>query len=217
VLVRLRQLVGDPLYEPGAMPAAPESWPRLEDEVLADESFGFSPLLKRLRFESRAAAEDARVARASILPQLSGQYSYSEFLGHRVGLVLRAQSEGGLSRFSAADAARQRAQSVQFQIETGERQLRNQVYALLREYEASSTRLPGSLAAAAASQRVTDSYMRQFISGRRTWLDVMNVLREAATADIDALDARVSAQSSLARLLLLSGLWSPAERAEDAR
>jgi adhesin transport system outer membrane protein len=54
-----------------------------------------------------------------------------------------------------------------------------------------------------------DSYMRQFASGRRTWLDVMNSVREAYTAQIDAIDARIAAHSALARLMLLSGDWAP--------
>jgi adhesin transport system outer membrane protein len=54
-----------------------------------------------------------------------------------------------------------------------------------------------------------ESYMRQFTSGRRTWFDVMNAVRENNLAEIDALEARVSAQSSLTRILLLSGQWAP--------
>jgi len=87
--------------------------------------------------------------------------------------------------------------------------LRDQVFALLREYESSTRRLEGSMSAAGSAQRVMESYMRQFTSGRRTWLDVMNAVREANSAEIDVLEARISAQASLARLLLLSGQWVP--------
>ena len=66
-----------------------------------------------------------------------------------------------------------------------------------------------SQSAASAAQRVMASYMRQFTSGRRTWLDVMNAVREATSAEIDAVDARITAQSSLLRISLLSGRWAP--------
>lgn len=205
---RLRELVGDPFFEIGPMPLPPVAWPAFTDKLLVDQALGFSPLLERLRFEASAVEAEARIARAAILPQLSGQYTYNELFGHRVGLVLRAQSDGGLSRFAAAEAANRRIEASNLQISAGERQLREQLFALLREYEAATARLDGSVAASSSAQRVMDSYMRQFTSGRRTWLDVMNAVREAMSAEIDAFDVRVSAQSSLVRIFLLSGQWS---------
>lgn len=208
-LNRLRELTGDPAIDVGQLPPQPILWPRFEDAALTERTLAFSPLLKRLRFDAESSRADARVARASILPQLSGQYSYNDTFGHRVGLVLKAQSEGGLSRFAAADAANQRVQASDLQIAAGERQLRDQLIVLLREYESATVRLDGSYAAASSAQRVMESYMRQFTSGRRTWLDVMNAVREATTAEIDTIEARITAQSSLSRLLLLSGQWMP--------
>lgn len=206
---RLRELVGDPFWTIGSLPALPANWPRFEDGALTAQALGYSPLLKRLRFDAQSASAEARVARASVLPQLSGQYSYSETFGHRVGLVLKAQTDGGFSRFATADAAAQRVQARELQVAAGERQVRDQVFALLREYEAATSRLEGSVAASVAAQSVMESYMRQFTSGRRTWLDVMNAVRETTTAEIDALEARISGQSALIRIMLLSGQWAP--------
>lgn len=204
---RLRDLVGDPFFNLGPLPALPSTWPKLDEGDIAARTLAYSPMLRRLRFEADSSAADARIARAATLPQLSGQYSYSDTFGHRFGIVLKSQSDGGLSRFVAADAASQRAEASELQIAAGERQLRDQVITLLRSYEAGSTRLEGSIAASGSAQRVMESYMRQFASGRRTWLDVMNAQREATSAEIDAFDARIEAQGALTALLLLSGQW----------
>lgn len=208
-LSSFRELVGDNSLTVGTLPSSPASWPKLEDADVTAEALSFSPSLQRLRSEAKSAGAEARIARASILPQLSGQYSYSENFGHRMGVALKVQSDGGFSRFAAADAANQRVRASELQISAGERQLRDELQALLREYETGTLRLDGSQSAASAAQRVMESYMRQFTSGRRTWLDVMNAVREATSAEIDALDARISAQSSLVRILLLSGRWTP--------
>lgn len=210
---RLRELVGDPFFVIGPISSAPAAWPKYDDEAITSQVLAFSPLLKSLRFEAESASAEARSARASVLPQLSGQYSYNETFGHRVGLVLKAQTDGGLSRFASADAARQRVTASELQIATGERQLRDQLSAVLSEYASATSRLDGSLAASGAAQRVMESYMRQFASGRRSWLDVMNAVREATSAETDALEVRVSARSLLTRILLLSGQWMtvPAE------
>jgi adhesin transport system outer membrane protein len=204
---RLRELVGDPFVAIGPLPDEPAAWKVLNDDEVSAEVLAFSPLLKRLRFESAAASADARIARANILPQLNSQYSYNETFGHRVGFVLKAQSDGGLSRFAATDAARQRVEASELQIASGERQVRNEIYNLLREYESATSRLTGSEAVSGSAQRVMESYMRQFTSGRRTWLDVMNAMREVTSAEIDALDARITAHLTQTRILLLAGKW----------
>jgi adhesin transport system outer membrane protein len=206
---RLRELVGDPMLMVGALPTPPTSWPEYQDDDAMAKVFAFHPTLKRLRYDADGAKADTKLARASILPQLSGQYSYSDAFGHRVGLVLKAQSDGGLSRFASADAAKQKARATELQVAAGERQLRDQVIAVLREYESSRLRLDGSVAASGYAQRVMESYLRQFTSGRRMWLDVMNAVRESTAAEIDATDARISAQSTLVRIMLLTGQWAP--------
>lgn len=210
-LNRLRELVGDPFWTVGVLPepAPSASWPVFVDTATTSQALTFSPLLRRLGFDLQSADAQARVARASILPQLSGQYSYNENFGHRVGLVLKAQTDGGLSRFAAADAASQRAQTSELQKAAGELQVRDQIITLLREYESATSRLDGSVAVSGATQRVMESYMRQFTSGRRTWLDVMNAVRETSTAEIDSLEAQIAGQSALVRIMLLSGLWKP--------
>lgn len=210
-LNRLREFVSDPLFTIGNLPApsSETSWPVFDDDAVTSQAFSFSPVLKRLGFERQASSAQVRVARASILPQLSSQYSYSGNFGHRVGLVLKAQTDGGLSRFASADAAVQRAKASELQTAAGERQVRDQVFTLLREYESATSRLDGSKAASLASQSVMESYMRQFTSGRRTWIDVMNAVRETSTAEIDTLEAQIASQSGLVRLMLLTGLWAP--------
>ncbi len=204
----LRALVEDPLLNLAGSSPDVQIWPKLEDANVIEQSLIFSPNLKRLKFEALALGAEARIARVSILPQLSSQYSYSDTFGHRVGVVLKAQTDGGLSRFAAADAARQRVEAGELQILAGERQLRDQLFALLREYESATSRLAGSEAASDAAQRITDSYLRQFTSGRRSWLDVMNAVREETAAKTDSVETRFAGMSSLARLLLLSGQWS---------
>lgn len=216
-LSRLREFVSDPVLTIGALPAlSPEtSWPAFDDGAMSLQAISYSPFLRRLDFDRQASNAQVRVARASIFPQLSGQYSYSRNFGHSVGLVLKAQTDGGLSKFASADAALQRARASELQSAAGERQLREQVFALLREYESATSRLDGSSAAALASESVMASYMRQFTSGRRTWIDVMNAVRETSAAEIDALEVQIASQSGLVRIMLLTGLWAPVA-AEDS-
>lgn len=51
--------------------------------------------------------------------------------------------------------------------------------------------------------------MRQFIAGRRSWLDVMNSLRETLSARLIQADAEIQTLASFTRLSLRTGRWSP--------
>ena len=208
-LSRLREWVGDLNFDVINELSFPEVWPHFDDADVLNKAIDFNPQLRRLSFESDSAKADVKIAKSTTLPQLSAQYSYSEALGNRFGLVLKLQSESGLSKFSEAEATRIRAQSTQLQHEVAARQLRDQLFSTLREYDSFTKRIANSAAASESTKLVMESYMRQFTSGRRTWLDVMNAVREATAAETDALDVRIGGASSLVRILLLSGQWVP--------
>ncbi|MEY3672692.1 MAG: hypothetical protein RI904_2349 [Pseudomonadota bacterium] len=206
---RLRELVGDSFVSIGALPEIPQTWPEFSDEETATKILAFSPALKRIRFDASAAVAEETIARASTLPELSAQSSYSDVSGPSVGIVLRTQLNGGFAKFATANAAAERVKAGELQIFAEERELRAQTVALISEYETSIALLSGNETTEGMVKRVMESYMRQFANGRRTWLDVMNAVREATTAEIDVVEARISAQSSLTQILLLSGQWVP--------
>ena len=210
---RLRELVGDPFYTVSSTYREASDLPKLDREALVASGLDFDPGLRRVRLEAEVADADARIAKAQTLPQLNAQYGYGEFNGHQIGLAVRMQMDGGLSRFAAADAARLRQLSSEAQIGTAERELRDVLVIDHVEYEAATARAETTRFSAEASQRVTESYMRQFTSGRRTWLDVMNAVRENTTAQIDALDARMNMLAYLSRLMMRTGRWQTAAEA----
>lgn len=205
-LQKLRELVGTPDLEPNEPPPTPPLEEFDGDELVA-RTLAFAPSLKRLKFEALAARAEAGVAKASIWPQLSGQYSYDDDYGHRVGLVLKAQSSGGLSSISNAAAARERQSAAELRVSAEERNLREQTLSDVAQYDSARSRMTSAGSAHAAAEHVTASYMRQFVSGRRTWLDVMNAVREATTAEGDAVDAEAYAYQAHDRLLMRGGGW----------
>src|SRR3546814_7378064 len=103
-----------------------------------------SPKRKRLLAEADAARAQAKVAKASALPQLSAQMSYNQIIGTRAGLAVTAQTGGGLSAFAAADAARLRADSATIDVTTADRELIEQLNGDLIEKDRKSTRLNSS-------------------------------------------------------------------------
>lgn len=205
----LAELVRDPEYRLGAMPSFSllgtfERWQGVEEEAI-----GYSPTRWRLTYEADAAREQIAVAKSSFLPQLNAQYSYNEIIGSRVGLGVRLQVSNGLSQFSEVSAFRARYEAAQGQIQLAERQLRQDVANQAIAYDAALLRAFTARSASDTAERVSESYMRQFIAGRRSWLDVMNSLREHLSAQVGLAQSEVTALSTNARLNLQSGRWKP--------
>ncbi|WP_315761081.1 TolC family protein [Sphingomonas sp. Y38-1Y] len=211
-VARIRQFLGDASYDPGAVPTYDPAihHPQIADAIEAARRC--SPARGRLAAQAMVAQADARIARKSLLPQLSAQASYNDIVGARVGLAVTAQTQGGLSDLRRADAARERASAAGIDVQTAERETIEQVSADLVENAAARDRIDASKDAADTADQVTASFYRQFVAGRRTWLDVMNAVREAAQARLGESDAEITAMASSARLLLRTCTWQPQGR-----
>lgn len=214
-LTRLREFTGDPAFQVTAIVRYDPARHHPDPDGLIDEALQFDPRRRKLSAESAAADASVDVARSGLFPQIYAQYQKPLYGDDRIGVVMRVQTDGGLSKFSAVDAARQRRASAEFAILTAERDLRRALEADLLENAVAQKRIASSSLSASSSQLVTESFMRQFVAGRRTWLDVMNAVRESATARLTEVEARVSAIASAMRLGLRSGRWRPQLESQD--
>ncbi|MCK9540517.1 MAG: TolC family protein [Novosphingobium sp.] len=205
----MAELVADPNYDLGPVPFYDPRLELLNTGMLEDQAAAYDPTLRRLRSEADVARADVDATRASIFPQLNAQYSYDDFYKSRVGVSLRAQTSGGLSQFAQVEGARQRVQQALEKARVAEQELRREVASDLIQFDSSREQATISLGAATTASRVSESYMRQFIAGRRSWLDVMNALREAVNAQITRTDAEITVMSTAVKLLIVSGRWRP--------
>lgn len=206
--LRLRELAG---VVPDAI-ALPDAaiFASVPPEGLAyDEMAACAPAFGRLKHEIASAEADVRGAKGALWPRLLLQLSQNEITGARAALVVRAQTGNGLSRFSAVDRAEARVDQTIARLGAADRELRAR---LANEYVALRSNRAQAEAGAYASSAAADlqaSYQRQFVAGRRSWLDVLNAAREVTSARIGESDARVNAAASATRILALSCRWRP--------
>ncbi len=205
----LAELIGDPTYDFGPLPNYDPELTLSNRDALEQQAIVYSPELKRLNGEVDVARAERDGRKAQLLPQVGAQYSYDDVFGHRVGVVVRAQNNGVLSELADVNSASLRMEAVLESIRASERQLRSDVGSTLIQYDAAKRRASIAQKASITAARVSDSYTRQFIAGRRSWLDVMNALREAVNAEISRTDAEVAVMAAATELLLLSGRWRP--------
>ena len=206
---QLVELVGTTSINLGNVPDYDPAISHPSEAGAIDRALSCDPKLQRMRAEVLAARAEAKVAKAGLFPQLLGQLSHNEITGTRAGVALRAQTGAGLSQVAAVGAARARVQGSEFNISTAERELREALRLDFVTNRASRDRVAAGSRASSSAEMVTESYKRQFIAGRRTWLDVMNAVREATNSELSVADAEVGAMSSNARIWLRTCGWQP--------
>jgi adhesin transport system outer membrane protein len=206
---QLVELVGSSSIDLGNVPDYDPAVSHPSEVGAIDRALSCDPTLQRLRAEVLIARADAKVAKAGLFPQVLGQLSRNEITGTRAGIALRAQTGSGLSQLSAVTSARARLDASEFNISTAERELREQLRLDFVTNRSSRERVAAGARAQTSSELVTESYKRQFIAGRRTWLDVMNAVREGTSSETSVADAEISAMSSNARIWLRTCGWQP--------
>jgi outer membrane protein, adhesin transport system len=211
-LEQLRVLLADPSFTPNANPTYDPAVHHPSQDGAMEAAISCSPTRRRLQAEALVARADQRLARAAVLPRLSAQFTSNEVTGERVGLALNATTNGGLSQFEAERAARLRRDAAEVRIGAADLELQTALAADFAENSAARDRIASSRAAARSARAVTDSFQRQFVVGRRSWLDVMNTALEVTQSEVAAADAEVSAMASAARILLRTCRWQPQPR-----
>ncbi len=179
-----------------------------------DEALVWSPTLKRLSYEEAASEADIDVKRATILPQVSLRLEryFGEYSDSRAQVVLQAQPGAGFSAVSGVDAARARRDAVQYSRSAAERDLRDRVTQDWNEWSAARLRLENAENSMFMSEEVFQSYTRQYVAGRKSWLDVMNAAREATQAAFTYVDAKSQALAAGLRLRAFTGQFAVQEK-----
>lgn len=208
-LQRFYELVGDPDFPLGSVPSYDPADHHPGTDGAIHLALSCEPAIQKLRAQVEVAEAERQLSRAAIFPQVGVQVAHDEITGTRAGLSIRAQTNGGLSAFAAADAAELRRQASELEVAVAERETRETLVLDIVENTSTRARITSSSAAADATGNVTDSFMRQFITGRRTWLDVMNAVREANAARVALAESEISAMSSAARIRLRTCRWRP--------
>jgi adhesin transport system outer membrane protein len=206
---QLMELIGYAELELGAVPEFNNSLILPDEAEIIAAALECSPRLKSLRALRSEVDAERRIARARLFPQLSAQASANEITGTRFGVSVRLQTGNGLSQFAAVDAAAAQVVSAEYQIALTEREIRERVRADYLTYVAGKNRSIASQRATKSSELVTESYKRQFITGRRTWLDVMNAVRESQAARLTEADAQLGAMAAYSRIIIQSCRWGP--------
>ena len=155
-----------------------------------------NPTLAKTKAQAQVQETTVRERRADLSPEIFarierqyGNYSYLDTAPeNRVFLGVSTRLGAGLSTMSNMEAALKQHAAALAEVEVQTRSVSEQV---LSDYAVAASiagRIKATLASLAAAQDVALSYDRQYLAGRKTWLDVMNAARELAQTEAQLAD-----------------------------
>ncbi|MDI9335402.1 MAG: TolC family protein, partial [Cytophagales bacterium] len=170
-----------------------------------------TPSLMRYEQEIRLAQQDIRLKQAdqwpSVYARLDRQLSDYGSLGTKTAintlyLGLQYSPGAGLAVRSEVLALGARLQSLESDRDTLIRQIKDTIASEWRDYEASSERIQMAMEVQSGNAELFESYTRLFVAGKRSWLELLNTLREQNSADIQLSDLAAQQEASYFRLRL---------------
>ena len=215
-LERLRELVGRSLISPEICTVGVQ-FPVMiaySSDVLVNQALDLSPALVKLKSDAESVRQDIELAKADLSPEiyvrLERQYGnfnvpgYSGVGLNRVFVGMSTRFGAGLSTVSLIDSARAKYESALTDIDTRKRQLRELVRSEHARGSSADARRNFLYTSFKDSERVAQSWDRQFLAGRKQWQDVMNAAREHAQLEVQLADATAQAWTANWRLLVLT-------------
>lgn len=209
-LASLSSFVNEPISRNNLIGSIAKQVPVLMRSEGIPQSLEQSPLIKRYEYEAIAAQEEAKEIRAQALPQLSlqaqrqiGNAYYPGAQGfNAVGVVVSINTGGGFSNIIGSSAAIERAKSVSHQADTAKREQKNRLESSYNDYESALAKKISLAQSSSLSVDIAASYDRQYLVGRKNWLDLMNSIREEVQAKSQLADSEAALVTASYKLMI---------------
>jgi len=172
-----------------------------------------SPTLSRLTLEEAAAESQIKVKKSVYWPTLAVRYEksfnnnalyYGTASDNRITAVIEAQPGAGLSAISGVASAQARKSASVEERRAALRDLERLISDAWNDMESAKSQLGYASSARAGAEDVAESYKRQYIIGRKAWLDVLNTVREATQSELYVVDANAQVAVATLRIALLT-------------
>lgn len=218
---RLSQMVGREITEHD-LPSEDEREQEIDVRDIQARALAASAALKKIAGQKEVLNHEARERRADWLPEFflrlerqhySGEIGASIGANNRIYLGLSSRFGAGLSSFTVLEGIAKRRHALDAEYEATERNLIETVESEREQLIALEARLPNLRDAMVAAKETAEAWDRQFLAGRRSWVELMNAVREVVQAEIEWADARVGRIAAHWRLSIYAGnltqVWKP--------
>lgn len=171
-----------------------------DQSAMVDRALVIAPELEKASSEIAAAEAEIGVQKSSYSPevyvQASRQYGNFGVAGqppqNTVGIGLATQFGAGLSNYTQVNQAKSRYEAAKSKEEAVKRQVAEQVMTDASNYRSADMRLKSLEKAFVASEQVALAWDRQFLAGRKSWLELMNAAAELAQSEVSVAETRAT-------------------------
>lgn len=125
--------------------------------------------------------------------------------GTSVFVGIRYTPGAGFATGLEADAIRERVMAAGQSVEAAWLEQREAMFGDVDQYLAAERQLTALQSAVVGSRHVLDSYSRQFTAGRKSWIDLLNAVRELAQNEYAEADSQAALAASVYRLQVRLG------------
>jgi outer membrane protein, adhesin transport system len=158
------------------------------------------PSLLRFNEQIEAARYEVSVKKAALWPsvyasaerQLNSSNNPTNITANQTNFNVGLQYTpgAGLSASSAIESAQANLLGLESDKESTKLELKQKMIGEMSDYTFTRDRYDNYVVAVDATQRTTESYIRLFVAGKKSWLDVLNSEREWSTAQISLSDVQ---------------------------
>lgn len=226
-LARLEQLTGRRMADPQLQNlAVVPVEPVLELTRSLERAWENSPLSQKLQAQIRQQEMEVGIRKAQLMPEVYARAEHQQgsfsatgpSSSNRFFIGLSATPGAGLSAQSAIEGAVSRVEALRAEFESSRRNLIEQVTLEHVSAMTQAQRLRGLETSLSLTRDMVASWDRQFLAGRKTWVEVMNAARELSQAQTALAEVSVAYVVATWRLVVLvegvpavmSGLGPPA-------
>lgn len=210
-LTKLSQLIGRKVDEAKLIEVEAFGVVGKLDELLT-RAIEISPTKRKLLHTIAANVSEQNIQASAMYPEVyaRAEYQKGNFLYKgfddttRFFVGIQSNFGAGLSSASKVEVARARVKSIESELALHERSIQEQVSTEWSNYNNAQVRLASLNEVRLASENIRASWDRQFQTGRKSWLDVMNAARELAQTETQIADVRMALVMSSWRLAVLT-------------
>lgn len=216
---RLEQIIGQPLSQGSAL-----SVPKIEvlvaqakresagfEQMAFNQASFYNPTVVKEHFQIESAKQEVEARQASKYPTIYAQYEHAYYHEDKeddgkFSLGLSYEPGAGFSNLALARASQARVNSLIQNQEAARRSVMEDIQVQYQQFASAKDRESSLVAAVAGAQIVLNSYRRQFIAGRKSWLEVLNAVREHSDYKLQLVQTRADILGSFYKLQVDFGL-----------
>lgn len=211
--VKLEQLIGESI----PITLTPRQFLAFEpsnEAVMIQNALAINPTLKRFAADIKRSEFENLEEISALAPEIylraehqRGDFSTSIPFQNRVFVGFQSDFGAGSSALMEVKLSEQRTQTLKAEVKVVERDIAERVKLELTQLEILDIRQEALELSLSANQDIAEAFNRQYLAGRRSWVEVMNTARELSQAELELADLKAAKVLSYWRLsFLVNGL-----------